>query len=110
MLLIPNSRRRRAEQMFAIAKVSPEWSGPPSADDIRKLDGERMLSDPLFSEPPAEEDVALAGTLLASKTPEELAALLARVYRTRLPAPEEVSDPGEGRAPAASASARPTIR
>jgi ATP-dependent RNA helicase DeaD len=99
VLLIPNSRRRRAEQMFAIAKVSPEWSGPPSADEIRRLDGERMLSDPLFAEPPAEEDVALAGTLLASKSPEELAALLARVYRTRLPAPEEVSDPGEGRAP-----------
>jgi ATP-dependent RNA helicase DeaD len=99
VLLIPNSRRRRAEQMFAIAKVSPEWSGPPSADEIRRLDGERMLSDPLFSEPPAEEDVALAETLLAGKSPEELAALLARVYRTRLPAPEEVSDPGEGRAP-----------
>ncbi|MDH3030532.1 DEAD/DEAH box helicase [Methylobacterium fujisawaense] len=99
VLLIPNSRRRRAEQMFAIAKVSPEWSGPPSADEIRRLDGERMLSDPLFAEPPAEEDVALAETLLAGKSPEELAALLARVYRTRLPAPEEVSDPGEGRAP-----------
>ncbi len=99
VLLIPEFPRRRAEQMFAIAKVSPEWSGPPSADEIRRLDGERMLSDPLFAEPPAEEDVALAGTLLASKSPEELAALLARVYRTRLPAPEEVSDPGEGRAP-----------
>ena len=99
VLLIPNSRRRRAEQMFAVAKVSPEWSGPPSADEIRRLDGERMLSDPLFAEPPAEEDVALAETLLAGKSPEELAALLARVYRTRLPAPEEVSDPGEGRAP-----------
>ncbi|MGX9982240.1 DEAD/DEAH box helicase [Methylobacterium fujisawaense] len=99
VLLIPNSRRRRAEQMFAIAKVSPEWSGPPSADEIRRLDGERMLSDPLFAEPPAEEDVALAETLLAGKSSEELAALLARVYRTRLPAPEEVSDPGEGRAP-----------
>jgi len=99
VLLIPNSRRRRAEQMFALAKISPEWSGPPSADEIRRLDGERMLSDPLFAEPPAEEDVALAETLLAGKSPEELAALLARVYRTRLPAPEEVSDPGEGRAP-----------
>ncbi|MDP4025729.1 DEAD/DEAH box helicase [Methylobacterium sp. NEAU 140] len=97
VLLVPNARRRRAEQMFAIAKVSPDWGGPPSADEIRRLDGERMLSDPLFTEPPAEEDAALAEALLAQKTPEELAALLARVYRTRLPAPEEVTDPGEGR-------------
>lgn len=100
-LLVPNSRRRRAEQMFAMAKLSPEWSGPPSADDVRRLDGERMLSDPLFSEPPTEDDVAMAALLLAQKSPEELAALLARVYRTRLPSPEEVTDPGEGRAPRA---------
>ncbi len=92
--------------MLAIAKVTPEWMGPPTADEIRRLDGERMLADPLFSEPPAEEDVALAETLLAERSPAELAALLARVYRTRLPAPEDVTDPGDrggravtGRAP-----------
>ncbi|MGU3539404.1 DEAD/DEAH box helicase [Methylobacterium sp. A54F] len=95
VLLVPNSRRRRAEQMLSLAKVSPEWSGPPPADEIRRLDGERMLSDPLFTEEPAEEDVALAATLLAQSSPEALAAALARVYRTRLPAPEEVTDPGD---------------
>ncbi|WP_238180726.1 DEAD/DEAH box helicase [Methylobacterium trifolii] len=95
VLLVPNARRRRAEQMFAMAKVSPEWSGPPSADEIRRLDGERMLTDPLFTEEPAEEDLALVETLLAGRTPSELAAILARVYRTRLPAPEDVTDPGD---------------
>jgi len=102
VLLVPNARRRRAEQMLAIAKVTPEWMGPPSADEIRRLDGERMLSDPLFTEPPAEEDVALAETLLAERSPAELAALLARVYRSRLPAPEDVTDPGEKRGAATS--------
>ncbi len=105
VLLVPNARRRRAEQMLAIAKVSPEWMGPPSADEIRRLDGERMLSDPLFSEPPGEEDQALAETLLAERTPAELAALLARVYRTRLPAPEDVTDPGERQGRAAAGHA-----
>ncbi|WP_336486609.1 DEAD/DEAH box helicase [Methylobacterium nigriterrae] len=95
VLLVPNSRRRRAEQMLAIARIAPEWGGPPSADEIRRLDGERMLSDPLFTEPPAEEDLAIAETLLAQRAPQELAAALAKIYRTRLPAPEEVTDPGE---------------
>ena len=95
ILLIPNARRRRAEQMFQLAKISPEWGGPPSADEIRRLDGERMLEDPLFTEAPGEEDLALAETLVTGRSPLELAAALARVYRTRLPAPEEVTDPGE---------------
>ncbi|GJD56712.1 DEAD/DEAH box helicase [Methylobacterium dankookense] len=102
VLLVPNARRRRAEQMLAIAKVTPEWMGPPSADEIRRLDGERMLSDPLFTEPLAEEDVTLAETLLAERSPADLAALLARVYRSRLPAPEDVTDPGEKRGAATS--------
>ena len=97
ILLVPNARRRRAEQMLQIAGVNAEWSGPPSADEIRRRDAERVFDDPLFTEPPAEEDVALAETLLAQRSPQELAAALARVYRTRLPAPEEVTDPGEGR-------------
>ena len=95
VLLVPNSRRRRAEQMLMIAKITPEWSGPPSADEIRRLDGERMLGDPLFTEPAAEEDLALAESLLAQRSPQELAAALAKVYRTRLPAPEDVTDPGD---------------
>ncbi|GBU16630.1 MULTISPECIES: DEAD/DEAH box helicase [Methylobacterium] len=98
VLLVPNARRRRAEQMLAIARVNPEWSGPPSADEIRRRDAERVLDDPLLTEPPAEEDLALARIIGENRTHEELAAALARVYRTRLPAPEEVSDPGEGRA------------
>lgn len=95
VLLVPNSRRRRAEQMLMIAKITPDWSGPPSADEIRRLDGERMLGDPLFTEPAAEEDLALAESLLAQRSPQELAAALAKVYRTRLPAPEDVTDPGD---------------
>ncbi len=95
ILLVPNARRRRAEQMFQLAKITPEWGGPPSADEIRRLDGERMLEDPLFTEAPGEEDLALAETLVTGRTPLELAAALARVYRTRLPAPEEVTDPGD---------------
>ncbi|WP_419951159.1 DEAD/DEAH box helicase [Methylobacterium sp.] len=96
VLLIPASKRRRAEQMLAIAKVNAEWAAPPTADEIRRLDGERMWQDPLFTETPSEEDLAMGEALLAQRTPQELAAALAKIYRARLPEPEDVTDPGAG--------------
>ncbi|WP_084539646.1 DEAD/DEAH box helicase [Azorhizobium doebereinerae] len=97
VLLVPPARRRKAESLMAEARVVPSWSGPPTAEEVRDLDQERMLSDPLLAEPSAPEDATLAEALLAQYAPQELAAALVRLYRARLPAPEEVSDPGEGR-------------
>jgi ATP-dependent RNA helicase DeaD len=94
VILVPPSRRRRAEQMMAVAGIVPVWSGPPSAEEIRKLDQERLLAAPIFEEEAAEEDVAMARALLAQRSPDEVATALARLYRQRLPAPEDVSDPG----------------
>ncbi len=99
VLLIPNSRRRRAEQLLASAGVQPIWSGPPTADEIRKLDQERLLQDPLLAGDGNEDDLAMARALLAERTAEDIASALVRVYRARLPAPEEVQDPGQGREP-----------
>ena len=97
VVLVPPARRRRAEQMFAIAKVSPDWSGPPNADEIRTLDRERMMSDPLLAEPETEEEREWerdwAEALMERFPPERLAAAFARLYRSRIPVPEEVSDP-----------------
>lgn len=97
ILLVPHSRRRKAESLLAAARVVANWSGPPTADEIRKLDQERMLADPLVTEPAGAEDLELAAALLAERSPEEIAAALVRLYRERLPAPEDVADPGEGR-------------
>jgi ATP-dependent RNA helicase DeaD len=95
-LLVPVSRRRRAEQLLRDAGVRAYWSGPPSAEEIRKLDRERLLQDSILTEPPAEEDFEMAKLLLAERTPEQLGAALIRVYRSRLPAVEDVVDPGDG--------------
>ena len=95
-LLVPPARKRRAEMLLRDAGVRVSWSGPPTAEEIRKLDEERMAQDPLLNEAPTEEDAEMARALVAKKTPEQLAAALVRVYRARLPAIEEVVDPGEG--------------
>ncbi|MBS7538142.1 DEAD/DEAH box helicase [Ancylobacter lacus] len=98
VLMVPPFRRRRAEDLLAGLGIAPEWSGPPTAEDVRKLDHDRMLRDPLLLEEPGEEDAAAASALLASRDAAHLVAALVRLYRAGLPAPEEVSDPGEPRA------------
>ena len=97
-LLVPISRRRKAERLLLEAGVHPTWGGAPTVDEIKKLDEERLLSDPIL-QPNSEDDDGVAAALLGRYSPEELAAALARIYRSRLPAPEEVYDPGFGRDP-----------
>jgi ATP-dependent RNA helicase DeaD len=96
VLLVPPSRRRRAEQLFHIAKLNAQWSGAPSVDEIRKLDQERLLRDPVLTQEGTEDEAAMAALLLAERSPQDIAAALVRLYRSRLPAAEEVTDPGDG--------------
>ena len=106
VLLVPPFRRRRAEDLMRGIGVRPSWSGPPTSEDIRKLDHERMLSDAVITDEPNEEDASAGLALLAAHSPEHLAAALVRLYRAGLPAPEEVADPGEPRAARDRAAAR----
>ena len=96
VVLVPLSRRRKAERLLHEAGVAPVWSGVPQADDIRKLDQQRMMQDPILLAPSSEEDMDMAKLVLASKSAEEIAAALVRLYRARLPSAEEVFDPGPG--------------
>ncbi|WP_050423372.1 DEAD/DEAH box helicase [Bradyrhizobium tropiciagri] len=97
ILLVPPARRRRAELLLDLAGIDIVWGTAPQADEIRKLDHDRLLKDAVFSEEATSDDLVLAQTLLAERSPEAIAAALARLYRARLPAPEDILDPGEGR-------------
>lgn len=99
VMMVPYTRRRKAERLIDQAGVDVEWAGPPSADEIRVRDRERLIQDPIFSEETTEEDIAVAQALLAQRSAEDVAAALARFHRARLPAPEEIFDPGSDRGP-----------
>ncbi len=92
ILLVPFARRRRAEQLLASAGVDAGWSDPPSSELVRERDTERLLEDPALAEEPAEEDRGLAEQLRERYAPEQVAAALARLWRSRLPAPEDGFD------------------
>jgi ATP-dependent RNA helicase DeaD len=96
VLLVPPARRRRVELMLDQAGIDAMWGTAPQAEEIRKLDQQRMLQDVVFTEESTEDDLTLARALLAERSPEDIAAALARIYRSRLPSPEDILDPGQG--------------
>lgn len=102
VLIVPYPRRRRVESMLRGARIPAQWVSPPSADDIRKADGERLLATLLAPIEVNEHDVALAERLLAERSPQEIAAALVHAHRARLPEPEDLlagDTPQEPRGP-----------
>jgi ATP-dependent RNA helicase DeaD len=97
ILLVPNSRRRRAEEMLSRARVKFTWTEPPSAEDIRKLDQDRLLQNPILTEPSSDDELAMANSLLAAHNPRDIAAAFVKMYRATLPAPEEIAEVFEPR-------------
>ncbi|HEX2761328.1 MAG TPA: helicase-related protein, partial [Rhizomicrobium sp.] len=92
VLLVPPSRRRRAEEMLGRARVQAQWGNAPSADDIRKVDHERLLQNPLLTEPASEDELVMADELLKGSDARQVAAAFVKMYRAGLPAPEEIED------------------
>ncbi|MGQ3675780.1 DEAD/DEAH box helicase [Xanthobacter sp. TB0139] len=102
ILLVPYTRRRRVESMLRGARIAAEWMSPPSAEEIRRADTERLLAQLLTPVDISDEDRAVANQLLAQRSPEDIAAALVHVHRSALPEPEELL--AETRPPAPRAS------
>ncbi len=111
VLIVPANRARAAEALVASAGVSAEWRGAPLPEEIRARDGARLLDDPVLTDEMTADDLTLARTLLEGRSAEDIAAALVRLYRGRLPAPEEVTElspmTGTRREPARANAERP---
>ncbi|MGZ3377825.1 MAG: DEAD/DEAH box helicase, partial [Phenylobacterium sp.] len=92
VLVVPYNKRRFTERLLDSASIDAGWSGPPLADEIRAKDQQRLLADPILTEPASEEDLALAQKILADSSPELVATALIRLHRQRLPEPEDLFD------------------
>lgn len=110
VLIVPYPRRRRVEMMLRDAKVTAEWMGPPSPDDIRERDRARLIETLLAPVETDEEDAVLAQKLMAEKPAEDIAAALVHMHRASLPSPEELLDnsgPGGARSERPAPGSRP---
>lgn len=95
VMLVPVSQKFAAERLLAAAKVKAMWSPAPSAEQIRARDEENIVNEIVaMSETPADDDLAVARALLNERSAEQLAAVLVRLKRENLPAPEVIEDPG----------------
>jgi ATP-dependent RNA helicase DeaD len=91
MLIVPFARRRRVESMLRHARIEAEWQEVPDREAILERDRERLLTRLLAPVEADEADRELAARLLAERPAEEIAAMLVRTHRARLPEPEEIT-------------------
>ncbi len=97
-IVVPYNKRRKADILLNGARLRVTWGTAPTSDEIRTRDQERFLGDAIFTEPPADLDLALAKTLQSARTAEEIALALVRMHRARLPEPEDLAEaPGPPR-------------
>jgi ATP-dependent RNA helicase DeaD len=90
VLIVPFRRRRAVDAMLRRARIEAEWIEPPTPDEIRTKDRDRLLE--MLSVPAEldEEDRELAKQLMERLPAEEIAATLVRALRADLPAPEDI--------------------
>jgi len=100
VMIVPAQHRGAGERLLASAKIKAIWTTAPSADAIRARDEENLLREIVaMAETPADDDLAAGRLLLAERSAEQLAAVLVRIRREVLPAPEVLEDPSTYKKP-----------
>jgi len=90
VLIVPFRRRRAVDAMLRRARIDAEWIEPPTPDEIREKDRDRLLealSTPVELD---EEDLQIAKQLMERLPAKDIAAALVRALRADLPAPEDI--------------------
>ncbi len=97
-LIVPVRARARTERLLREANVDATWRRPPSAQEIKAALDERLLHHDAFNAPADDEetDSDLIGRLLDKYPPEQLAAAVLRLTRSKDSAPEDLQTPPEG--------------
>jgi ATP-dependent RNA helicase DeaD len=91
LVLVSPSKRRRAELLLGSANIEAIWQDPPTADQIKTRDQERLLEDEILTAAPTEDELALGAKLLERQDAPTIAAALIRLYRSHLPEPANVT-------------------
>ena len=90
-VIVPFGAKKRAERLFQSAKINAKWSGPPTLQEIVQRDDERILLDPILSNPLQDGEIKLVEKLTSNHSAEQLAVAFMRAYRSGQSVPEELS-------------------
>ncbi len=91
VLIVPHKARRHVERLLRDAKITAEWAGPPTADEVTRRDEQRLLSDPILTDPIQEAEQGVIRGLLSRHDPDQIAAAFLRLYQKGKSAPEDIS-------------------
>ena len=91
VLIVPYSARRRTERLLREANIQAKWGEPPSAEDIKRRDDQRLLADPVLQDPPSEAEHAIVSALMQEHDVERIAAAFVRLCRKGQAAPEDLA-------------------
>jgi len=108
-LIVPQKSRRKAERLLAEARITAHWGHAPSADEILRRDEERLLADPVWTDPIEAAEQEFVGRLLALHDPAVIAAAYLRQWRARQSAPEDLADADAPPAPREQRSFGPSV-
>ena len=90
VLIAPDRAAGKAERLLKWAKISAEWVGPPTAEEILALDEQRLREAPVWEGDLTEDEARFAAELISERSPEAIAAACLRLYRAGLSAPEDI--------------------
>ncbi len=91
VLVVPYTRRRKAETLLHAAKLRVRWGTAPTAEEIEVRDHERFLAQAAFGEPATEAELTQVRALQAARGADEIALALLRLHSQRLPRAETLS-------------------
>jgi len=92
-LVVTPKTRAKAERLLKFAKITAEWALPPSADEVRAKDEDRLINDPVWTEPLNEGEEDFVARLTTTYNAAQIAGAYLRLYYSRHSAPEELPDP-----------------
>ncbi len=92
VLIVPPSAMRKADRLLQGAKVTAQWGGAPTADEVIAKDHERILLDEVWTTEPKSAHQDMISELLERFGAERVAAAFLETYTQKLSAPEDISD------------------
>ena len=85
VIIAPTGWRSRVERLLSHARIKATWIRAPSVEEITKLEDQRFMANPIFTEPMTESETAEASKLLEAFSPEQIASALLRLNRKSKP-------------------------
>lgn len=92
VMIVPQNQRGKANRLLRSAHIEAEWGVPPSLNDIKARDRERLLNDPSLQESYDEDALKDAKELLALHSPEQIAAAFLNRMQSSTPSAEDLMD------------------